>query len=131
VCGLQIPRSAKGRRKHISSTAHLSKTAASKIVPLKPLPIDTESYGYKVLYSQGWSVKEGHGIGAEGNEGRREPVKASRVKNDTVGLGIKGRKKGKESVLEKKKLVESGRDIKKRYEREQAIRKELMDYMRS
>ena len=82
-----------------------------------------------MLYSQGWSDKERHGIGAEGNEGRREPVKASRVKNDTVGLGKKG-KKVKELVVEKK-LIESGRDIKVRYEREKRIRKELMDYMRS
>jgi len=129
VCGLRLPLSAKGRRKHIASTAHLSKVTATGPAPLNPLPIDKTSYGYKVLYSQGWSERERHGIGAQGNEGRREPVKASRVKNDTAGLGIKG-KKLKEAVVEKK-LIESGRDIRERYEREQRIRKELMEYMRS
>lgn len=129
VCGLQVPRSPLARRRHIASTAHLSKLSTSDPVPLNPLPIDKTSYGYKVLYSQGWSEKHRHGIGAEGNEGRREPVKASRVKNDTVGLGVK-EKKIKEAVIEKK-LKEKGRDIRKRYEQDKMIRKELMDYFRS
>jgi len=54
-------------------------------------------------------------------------VKASRVKNDTVGLGIKG-KKIKEAV-EVKKDIASGKDIQKAYERDKQIRKELMEYM--
>lgn len=129
VCGLRLPLSTWARRRHIASTAHLSKLASSNPPPLKPLPIDKTSYGYKVLYSQGWSEKARHGIGAEGNEGRREPVKASKIKNDTAGLGVKD-KRIKEVVIEKK-LKEKGRDIKKRYEREKMIRKELMDYFRS
>ena len=129
VCGLRLPRSPLARRRHIASTAHLSKLSSSDPPPLNPLPIDKTSYGYRVLYSQGWNEKARHGIGAEGNEGRREPVKASKIKNDTVGLGVKD-KKIKAVVIEKK-LKEKGRDIRRRYEREKMIRKELMDYFRS
>ena len=49
------------------------------------------------------------------------------MKNDTVGLGIKG-KKIKEAVIEKK-LVESGKDIRRRYEKEKQTRKEWTEYM--
>jgi len=127
VCGLPLPSSAKLRRRHNASTAHLAKVVDTRPTPVKPLHINRQSYGYKVLSSQGWSDRDRHGIGAEGNEGRREPVKASRVKNDTVGLGIKG-KKIKEAV-EVKKDIASGKDIQKAYERDKQIRKELMEYM--
>ena len=128
TCHLALPSSASLQRKHFCSTAHLSKVTDSRPAPVNPLPIDRSSYGYKVLLSQGWNDKDRYGIGAEDNKGRREPVKASRVKNDTVGLGIKGRKKTKEIVKEKK-LVESGKEIRRRYEKEKQWRKEWMEYM--
>jgi hypothetical protein len=127
TCGLPLPSSAKLRRRHFATTAHLSKVVDERPPPLNPLPIDRKSFGYRVLYSQGWSDRDRHGIGAEDNKGRREPVKASRVKNDTVGLGIKG-KKVKEAI-KKTKAFESAKEIRKAYERDKRIRKELMDNM--
>jgi hypothetical protein len=127
ICQLPLPSSKKLQRRHNASTAHLAKVVDARPPPVNPLPIKRSSYGYKVLNSQGWSDKDRHGIGADDNKGRREPVKTSRVKNDTVGLGIKG-KKIKEAIAEKN-LIESKMDIQKAYEREKQIRKELMDYM--
>ena len=129
VCRLPLPSAPRLRRKHYSTTAHLSKVVDTGPPPLNPLPIDRSSVGYKVLLSQGWSDKQRHGIGAEDNKGRREPVKATRIKNDTVGLGIKG-KKAQEAVKEKK-LIESGKDIRKAYEREKQIRKDILAYLNS
>ena len=97
---------------------------------MKPLYLDKTSYGYKVLLSQGWNDKDCQGIGAEDNKGRREPVKASRVKNDTVGLGIKGTKKVKEAIQEMKS-VQSAKEIRKRYEKEKRIREQWIRYMHS
>ena len=97
---------------------------------MNPLHIDKSSYGYKVLLSQGWTDKDRHGIGAEDNKGRREPVKASRVKNDTVGLGIKGKKKVKEAIQETKS-IQSAKEIRKRYEKEKRIREQWIQYMYS
>ena len=127
TCRLPLPLSKLLQRKHNLSTAHLSKVIDSRPPPLNPLPIDRSSYGYRVLLSQGWSDTDRYGIGAEDNKGRREPVKASRVKNDTVGLGIKG-KKIKEAVREKR-LIQSGKEIRRKYEEEKQWRKELMEYM--
>jgi hypothetical protein len=124
TCGLPLPSSAKLRRRHYASTAHLSKVVDERPPPLNPLPIDRKSFGYRVLNSQGWSDKERHGIGAEDNKGRREPVKTSRVKNDTVGLGIKERKD-----VEKTKSFEGAKEIRRGYERDKRIRKELLDHM--
>lgn len=127
ICSLPLPASLKLQRIHNRTTAHLAKVVDSRPPPVNPLPIDRSSYGYKVLLSQGWNDKDRYGIGAEENKGRREPVKISRVNNDTVGIGIKG-KKIKEAVVEKK-LIESGKDIRRRYEQEKQIRKEWMEYM--
>ena len=127
ICALPLPASLKLQRIHNRTTAHLAKVVDLRPSPVKPLPIDRSSYGYKVLLSQGWNDKDRYGIGAEDNKGRREPVKISRVKNDTVGIGIKG-KKIKEAVVEKK-LIESGKDIRRRYEKEKQLQKEWMEYM--
>jgi hypothetical protein len=128
ICQLPLPSSKRLQRRHNASVAHLAKVVDRRPPPVNPLPINRSSFGYKVLNSQGWSDRERHGIGADDNKGRREPIKTSRVKNDTVGLGIKG-KKIEEAIVEKK-LIQSGKDIQKAYEREKQIRKELMDYMR-
>lgn len=125
VCHLRLPSSSRARRRHNCGTAHLSKVADTRPPPLNPLYVDRSSFGYKVLLSQGWSEKDPYGIGAEDNKGRREPLKTGRVKNDTVGLGIKPSKV--KEVVEEKKLIESGKDIRIRYEREKRIRKELME----
>jgi hypothetical protein len=126
VCRLPLPSSARLRRKHLGTTAHLVKVVDVPS-PVNPLPIDRKSYGYRVLSSQGWSDKERHGIGAEDNKGRREPVKATRVKNDTVGLGIKGKKV--QQVIKEKKSIQSGKDIREAYEKEKYIRRDIMTYL--
>lgn len=130
TCQLPLPSDAKLQRKHNCSVAHLSKVVDARPPPVNPLHIDKSSYGYKVLLSQGWSDQERHGIGAEDNKGRREPVKASRVKNDTVGLGIKGKKNVKEAIQETKS-IQSAKEIRKRYEKEKRIRQEWIRYMHS
>ena len=130
TCQLPLPSDPKLQRKHNCSVAHLSKVVDARPPPVNPLHIDKSSYGYKVLLSQGWSDQERHGIGAEDNKGRREPVKASRVKNDTVGLGIKGKKNVKEAIQETKS-IQSAKEIRKRYEKEKRIRQEWIRYMHS
>lgn len=130
TCQLPLPSDPKLQRKHNCSLAHLSKVVDSRPAPVNPLHIDKSSYGYKVLLSQGWTDKDRHGIGAEDNKGRREPVKASRVKNDTVGLGIKGKKKVKEAIQETKS-IQSAKEIRKRYEKEKRIREQWIQYMYS
>jgi G-patch domain len=127
VCNLPLPSNAKLQREHNRSTAHLSRVVDPRPTPLKPLPLDSYKVGYKVLHSQGWSEKDREGLGAEGNRGRREPVKPSRVKNDTVGLGIK-KDKVKEVARENRGMV-SGKEIRRRYEREKTLHKALMEYM--
>jgi len=130
TCQLPLPSDPKLQRKHNCSIAHLSKVVDSRPPPVKPLYLDKTSYGYKVLLSQGWNDKDRQGIGAEDNKGRREPVKASRVKNDTVGLGIKGKNKVKEAIQETKS-VQSAKEIRKRYEKEKRIREQWIRYMHS
>jgi hypothetical protein len=127
VCNLPLPSSVKLQRVHNRSTAHLSRVVDPRLPPLKPLNLDPSSVGYKVLLSQGWSEKDRHGLGAEENKGRREPVKVSRVKNDTVGLGIK-ESKVKEVVKETRGMF-SGKEIRRRYEREKKLQIALLDYM--
>jgi hypothetical protein len=129
ICHLPLPSSTKSRRSHNCTTAHLAKVVDSRPPPLNPLHIGRSSYGYKVLLLQGWNDKDRYGIGAEDNKGRREPVKASRVKNDTVGLGIKDKKV--EEAVKEKKSIEGGKEIRARYEKEKRLRKEWMDYMHS
>ena len=127
VCSLPLPSSLKARRAHDSSTAHLCRVVEPRPTSLKPLNLDRSSIGYKVLTSQGWSENDRHGLGAENNKGRREPVKASRVKNDTVGLGIK---EGKvKEIAEETKRLRSGKEIRRRYERERKRHQALMEYM--
>jgi G-patch domain len=126
TCNLALPSSKRKKRRHNCSTAHLSKVVDTNPPPLNPLPIDRSSYGYLVMSSQGWSEKSRNGIGAEDNKGRREPVKPSRVKNDTIGLGVKLKKK--EEVV-RKKPIPSGKEIREDYERDKQLTKELMEYM--
>ena len=127
VCNLPLSSSLKGRREHNSSTAHLSRIVDPHPPSLKPLNLDRSSVGYKVLTSQGWSENDRHGLGAENNKGRREPVKASRVKNDTVGLGIK--EGNVKEVAEETKRLMSGKEIRRQYERERKRHQALMEYM--
>jgi len=127
VCNLPLPSDPQLLRQHNRSTAHLSRVIDPRPQPLKPLPLDAYRVGYKVLASQGWSEKDREGLGAEGNRGRREPVKPSRVKNDTVGLGIKAGKV--KEVARENKGMASGKEIRRRHEREKKLHRALMEYM--
>ncbi|KAJ9298418.1 hypothetical protein DTO271G3_3385 [Paecilomyces variotii] len=53
-----------------------------------PSHLDRTRHGLRYLESYGWDPDSRRGLGAPGREGIREPIK-SRVKNDTVGLGVK------------------------------------------
>ncbi|GAD98164.1 G-patch domain protein, putative [Paecilomyces variotii No. 5] len=53
-----------------------------------PSHLDRTRHGLRYLESYGWDPDSRVGLGAPGREGIREPIK-SRVKNDTVGLGVK------------------------------------------
>lgn len=53
-----------------------------------PSHLDRTRHGLRYLESYGWDPDSRLGLGAPGREGIREPIK-SRVKNDTVGLGVK------------------------------------------
>ena len=58
-----------------------------------PSHLDRQSHGLKYLSSYGWDPDSRLGLGAKG-EGTRAPLKG-KVKNDTVGLGVKvGGEKG-------------------------------------
>ncbi|CAA22349.1 RNA-binding protein, G-patch type, human GPANK1 ortholog [Schizosaccharomyces pombe] len=86
VCQIYIPNSKKIN--HFKSMTHLlsSQHISNKFQPhlLKP-----KSLGYRVLSQYGWSPQgDTAGLGLE-NQGRRAPVRAFRVKNDTIGLGTK------------------------------------------
>ncbi|ODQ53888.1 hypothetical protein SAICODRAFT_6671 [Saitoella complicata NRRL Y-17804] len=112
---------------HNTSIAHLSRLKHSQAL-LNPLHIKPSSFGYKQLVAAGWSPFQPQGIGAEGREGQREPVKV-KVKTDTMGVGVKVLPKGDVEVPKPGTL--DGRAIRKMHEAEQKKRKRLMDYMHS
>lgn len=56
--------------------------------PLRPLAMGSSSFGYRVLMEQGWSPMQRKGLGAEGREGVREPIRASAVKSDKRGISF-------------------------------------------
>lgn len=66
-----------------------------------PSHLDRSRQGLKYLSSYGWDADSRQGLGATGG-GIRVPIKA-KLKNDTVGLGvkIKGNKKSKDAKVER------------------------------
>lgn len=73
-------------RHHLNS-AHLS-ALANPQAPLRELSISSASSGYQYLLKYGWSPYQTTGLGAEGNEGSRAPVKVD-MKLDKSGIGFK------------------------------------------
>ncbi|BFZ59679.1 hypothetical protein YB2330_000694 [Saitoella coloradoensis] len=112
---------------HNTSIAHLSRLKHLQ-TSLNPLHIKPSSFGYRQLVAAGWSPFQPQGIGAEGREGQREPVKA-KVKTGTTGVGVKVLPKGE--VEAPKPGTLDGRAIRKMHEAEQKMRKRLMNYMHS
>ena len=80
VCGIEIQDPV---RHHLNS-AHLT-ALANPQAPLAPLSIHPSSTGYQYLLKHGWSPYESKGLGAEGREGSRTPLKVH-MKNDKVGI---------------------------------------------
>ena len=68
---------------HESTIAHMVCLAHS----YPPSHVDRTRQGFKYLSAYGWDPDSRQGLGATG-EGIRAPVKA-KMKNDTVGLGVK------------------------------------------
>lgn len=74
---------------HESTIAHMVCLTHS----YPPSHLDRSRHGLKYLSSYGWDPDSRQGLGATG-EGIRAPIKA-KVKNDTVGLGVKTEGKNK------------------------------------
>ena len=127
ICKLEVfgveEEGQKALKRHNRSTAHLSAVPHSEST-LSRLHIGPESRGFQILESQGWHALLPHGLGPEGREGRREPVKASRVKNDTIGLGstLKPKSDGK---FKKQQQKTSAKEIREMYKKEQEKRQAL------
>ena len=89
-----------------------------------PSHLDRSRQGFKYLSSYGWDPDSRQGLGATG-EGIRAPIKA-KLKNDTVGLGVKtkGNKKAEDPRVEKlnaKQVRRKGAEDSKRRERLQEM----------
>ncbi|KAL4941024.1 hypothetical protein BDV06DRAFT_9217 [Aspergillus oleicola] len=83
VCNLPLPPSStQDDKSHESSLAHQVCLAHSH----PPSHLDRKSHGLRYLESYGWDPDSRLGLGAEGREGIRVPVKG-KLKADTVGLG--------------------------------------------
>ncbi|KAB8078808.1 hypothetical protein BDV29DRAFT_152446 [Aspergillus leporis] len=109
-----------GHRPHEASLAHQVCLAHSH----PPSALDRTRHGLRYLAAYGWDPDSRVGLGAEGREGIREPLKG-RVKVDTVGLGAGvgveedgdgvagGKKKGKEVVREGKVQKLNAKEVRK------------------
>lgn len=89
-----------------------------------PSHLDRSRHGLKYLSSYGWDPDSRQGLGATG-EGIRAPIKA-KVKNDTVGLGvkIKGNKKpidAKVERLDAKQVRKKDMEDRRKWERLQQM----------
>ncbi|KAL4961780.1 putative G-patch domain protein [Aspergillus stella-maris] len=82
VCNLSLASSTQDEKYHESSLAHQVCLTHSH----PPSHLDRKSHGLRYLESYGWDPDSRLGLGAEGREGIRVPVKG-KMKADTVGLG--------------------------------------------
>lgn len=78
----------------VNSEPHQALIAHQVCLPHSPPPshLDRNRKGLKYLSTYGWDPDSGLGLGATG-EGIRAPIKV-KIKNDTVGLGVKQPKPG-------------------------------------
>ncbi|EPX71190.1 RNA-binding protein [Schizosaccharomyces octosporus yFS286] len=82
--------------RHLLSVNHIDNK-------FQPGLVKPESLGFRVLSQFGWSPKgDVSGLGAE-HQGRRAPVRHTRVKNDTLGIGVRLRSNLSKSVSRKGK----------------------------
>lgn len=91
VCNLPIQ---DAESTSVSSKPHQALIAHQVCLPHSPPPshLDRNRKGLKYLSSYGWDPDSMLGLGAAG-EGIRAPIKV-KIKNDTVGLGVKQLKPG-------------------------------------
>ena len=124
ICGLPIDRpgdaTSTTSADHESTIAHMVCLTHSH----PPSHLDRSRQGLKYLSSYGWDPDSREGLGPKG-EGIRAPVKA-KMKNDTVGLGvkIKGNRKTPDAKVEKldaKRLRKKDVEDKKKWERLQDL----------
>ena len=120
ICGLpiDIPGDATSTASadHESTIAHMVCLTYSH----PPSHLDRSRQGLKYLSSYGWDPDSREGLGPKG-EGIRAPVKA-KIKNDTVGLGVKmkGHKKTPDAKVEKmdaKRLRKKDVEDRRKWER--------------
>ena len=104
VCGVcNLPIEAPENPTSTASTNHESTIAHMVCLThsYPPSHLDRSRHGLKYLSSYGWDPDSRQGLGATG-DGIRAPIKA-KVKNDTVGLGVKtkGNKKPIDAKVER------------------------------
>lgn len=92
VCGQPV------RESHESSISH--QLCLEHSHPPSHLP--REHVGLKILESHGWDPDSRLGLGASG-EGIRVPIK-SKMKNDTVGLGVEAKRRNDAGIFEAKEV---------------------------
>ena len=102
TCNLAID--ARGVATSIASTEHESTIAHMVCMSHShpPSHLDRSRQGLKYLSSYGWDPDSRQGLGAAG-KGIRAPIRA-KVKNDTVGLGLKTRGNKKLSVTKVERM---------------------------
>ena len=89
-----------------------------------PSHLDRTSHGLKYLSSYGWDPDSRLGLGAKG-EGIREPLKG-KLKNDTVGLGVKAARKTS-LVVENKVERLDAKGVRKRDSEDRKKRERLQE----
>ncbi|KAL4925156.1 putative G-patch domain protein [Aspergillus undulatus] len=122
VCNLPLAASeteSRSHKPHESSLAHQVCLAHSH----PPSHLDRTSHGLRYLESYGWDPDSRVGLGAEGREGIRVPVKG-KMKADTVGLGAvipssaavekRGREKDKVQKLNAKQVRKGHYDARRK-----------------
>lgn len=89
--------------------------------PIQPLPVSKDNVGYKYLVKHGWSPISSNGLGIEGRQGNRLPLKVDKIKNDKQGVGktlvddepSKNRRRARVTKPSSAKPVMTGKEIRR------------------
>ena len=90
-----------------------------------PSHLDRTRTGLKYLSSYGWDPDSRLGLGAKG-EGIRAPIKG-KIKNDTVGLGVKQGQKKRQMIEKKEVLKLDAKGLRKKEVEEKKRREKLQE----
>ena len=120
ICNLPAGTASTAIANHESSIAHMVCLTHSH----PPSHLDRSRQGFKYLSAYGWDPDSRQGLGATG-EGIRAPVKA-KMKNDTVGLGVKVKRNKKQldpkvERMNAKQVRKKDTDDKRKWERLQEM----------